>query len=81
VQLETVGRVSVGDLSLEVRGQVDNVDGIKRALLGANTASNAQALRDEGNLGGRVYLDAQLACAHDGTGLFAFLTTFLRIVR
>lgn len=80
VELEAVGRVSVGDLGLEVRGQVDDVDGIKRAFLGADTASDAQSLRDEGNLGRRVYFDAQLACAHHGTGLFAFLSTFLRRV-
>lgn len=67
----------MGDLGLEVRGQVDDVDGVKRTLLGTDTASDAQALRDEGDLGGRVYFDAQLARAHHGTGLFAFLPTFL----
>lgn len=51
VQLETVGRVSMGDLGLEVRGQVDDVDGIKGAFLGADTASNTQSLGDEGDLG------------------------------
>lgn len=67
----------MGDLGLEVRGQVDDVDGIKGAFLGADTASNAQSLGDEGNLGRRVYFDAQLAGAHHGAGLFAFLSTFL----
>lgn len=77
MQLEAVGRVSVGDLGLEVRGQVDDVDGVKGAFLGADAAPDTQALRDEGDLGGGVYLDAQLAGAHHGTRLFAFLTTFL----
>jgi hypothetical protein len=44
MQLERVRRVSVGDLGLEVRRQVDDVDGIERAFLWADTAPNAQAL-------------------------------------
>ena len=77
VQLETVGRVSMGDLGLEVRGQVDDVDGVKGAFLGTDTASDTQSLGDEGDLGRRVYFDAQLAGAHHWAGLFAFLSTFL----
>jgi hypothetical protein len=78
VQLEAVRRVSMGDLGLEVRGQIDDVNGVKWALLGADTASYTQALGNKGDLGGGLHLNAQLAGAHDGTGLFAFLATFLR---
>lgn len=46
------------DLGLEIRGQVDDVDGVEGALFGADTASNAQALGDEGDLGGVVDFDA-----------------------
>ena len=76
VQLEAVGRVAVGDLGLEVGGQVDDVDGVKRALLGADAAPDAQPLRYEGDLAVGRDLDAQLAGAHDGAGLFAFLPAF-----
>jgi hypothetical protein len=40
VQLEAVGGVTVCDLALEVCGQVDNLDGVEGALLGADTASD-----------------------------------------
>lgn len=41
MQLEAVGGVSVGDLSLQVGGQVDDVDGVKGALFGTDAASDA----------------------------------------
>lgn len=66
MELEAVGRVTVGDLGLEIGRQVDDVDGVERALLGADTASDTKALRDEGNLGIRRNLDAELAGSHDG---------------
>ena len=49
MQLETVCRVSMGDLSLQVCRQVDDVNGAERALFGANAAPNAETLRDVGN--------------------------------
>ena len=67
MKLETVGAVSVGDLRLEVGGQINDVDGVEGALLGTDTASYAQSLRDEGDLGGGVDFDAQLARPHDRT--------------
>lgn len=77
VKLETVGRVTVGDLGLEVGGQVDNVNGTEGTLLGTDTTTNTQALGDEGDLRGRVDLNAKLSCADHGTSLLALLTTFL----
>jgi hypothetical protein len=70
----------MGDLGLEVGGQVDDVDGVKGAFLGADTASDTEALRDEGDLGSIVDFDTQLARADDWTRLFAFLSAFLRSV-
>jgi hypothetical protein len=67
----------MGDLSLEVGGQVDDVDGVEGAFLRADTASDAEALRDEGDFGGRVDFDAQFARADDWARLFAFLSAFL----
>ncbi len=49
VELEAVGGIAVGDLALEVRGQVDNGDGAKGATLGADTTTDAQLFRDEGD--------------------------------
>jgi hypothetical protein len=43
-ELEAVGRVTVGDLRLEVGGQVDDVDGIERTFLGADTATDTETL-------------------------------------
>lgn len=40
MKLETVGRVTVGDLAFEVGGQVDDVNGTKWTLLGTDTATN-----------------------------------------
>lgn len=48
----------MGDLGLEVRGQVDDVDGIEWALLRADTASYAQPFGDEGNFRAGVDFDA-----------------------
>jgi hypothetical protein len=79
VQLEAVGGVAVGDLALEVCGQVDDLDGIEGALLGADTASDTQTLTDEGDLAGGVDLDTQLAGLDNRTRLLALLTTFLRL--
>jgi hypothetical protein len=40
MQLETIGGISMGDLSLEVGWQIDDVDGIKGAFLWANTTTD-----------------------------------------
>ena len=50
MKLEAVRGVSVGDLSLEIRWQVDNADGPKWAFFRADTTTYAEALRYEGNL-------------------------------
>lgn len=77
VELEAIGRITVGDLSLQVGGQVDDVNRTERALLRADTTTNAQSLGDEGDLGLGGDLDAKFASANHRARLFAFLTTFL----
>lgn len=77
VKLEAVGRVAVGDLTFQVGGQVDDVNGAEGALLGADTATNTQAFGDESDLGGVVDFDAEFTGTDDGAGLLALLTTFL----
>lgn len=66
VKLEAVGAITVGDLALEVGGQVDNRDGVEGALLGADTATNAERFGNEGEAGIGSDLNAELATANDG---------------
>ena len=47
VQLERVGPIAMRGLRVEILGQVDNLNGLIRALLHANVATNAQFLRNE----------------------------------
>ena len=61
MKLEAVGGVSLSDLRLKVCGQIDDVDGTERTLLGANTASNTKSFRDEGDSRIRCDLNAQFA--------------------
>lgn len=77
MKLETVGGVPVGYLGFQVCRKVDDMNRTKRALLWANTTTNAQAFRDEGDLGLGRNLDAKFSGADNGAGLFTFLTTFL----
>lgn len=77
MQLEGVGGVAVGDLSLEVGGQVDDVDGVEGTFLRTDTATDAETLTNEGDLGGWVDFDAEFASADDGAGFLAFLSAFL----
>lgn len=77
MQLEAVGRVTVGDLCLEVGRQVDNVDSTERTFLRADTATDTEALGNEGDFGFGGHFDTKLACAHHRARLFALLTTFL----
>ena len=78
MQFKAIGGVAVGDLSLKVGGQVDDIDGTKRTFFRTYTAANAKAFGYEGNLGIWSNFDAQLASPHNRTGLLAFLTAFLR---
>lgn len=73
MQFEAVGAVAVSDLGFEVGGQVDDIDGVEGAFLGADAAADAEALGDEGDLALGRDFDAEFACADDGAGLFAFL--------
>lgn len=77
MELETVRGVSMGDVGLEIRRQIDDVDCSEWALLGANTASNTKGFRDERDLGFRGDLDAETSTAHHRARFLALLTTFL----
>lgn len=57
----------MGDLGLEVGGQVDDVDSTKGAFFRTDTASYTQTFRNESNLRFRGNFDAKFAGAHDRT--------------
>lgn len=78
MQLEAVGAIAVGDLALEVGGQVDDGDGVEGALLGADTTTNAERLGDEGEARLGSDFDTELSATDDGARFFALLTTFSR---
>lgn len=78
MQLEAVGAISVGDLALEVGGQIDDGNGVEGALLGANTTTDAEGLGNEGEARFGGDFNAELATSNDRARLFAFLTTFSR---
>lgn len=78
VELEAVGRVSMGNLGFQVGREVDDGDGREGAFLWADTASDTERLGDEGKSRGGVNFDTQFATTNDGAGLFALLSTFLR---
>ena len=77
MELEAVGGIPVGDLALQVGGQVDNVNSAERTFLGADTATDTEALGDECDLRLVGHLDTEFTGPNDGAGLFALLTTFL----
>ena len=77
MELETVGRITVRDLRFQVRGQVDDVNRCEGAFFHADTASDAEVLRDKSDLGLWCHLDAQLARTNDRARLPTFLTAFL----
>lgn len=79
MQFETVGRVAVRDLGFEIGREIDNVDSSKWTFLRTDTASDAEAFRNEGDLGFRGHFDTELAGAHHRAGLLALLTTFLYV--
>jgi hypothetical protein len=65
------------DLSFEVGWQIDDIDGAKRTFLWADTATDAESFRDEGDLRLGCDLYAQFSCLDDWAGFSAFLSTFL----
>ena len=78
MQLEAIRAIAVGDLALEVGGQVDDGNGVEGAFFGTDTTTDAERLGDERKTRFGRYFDAQLAATDDGTRLLALLTTFAR---
>jgi hypothetical protein len=78
MELEAVGRVTMCHLCFKIGRQVDDVYSAEWTFLGADTASDAETFRDEGNFGVRSDFNAKLASANDWARFLAFLATFLR---
>ncbi len=67
----------MGDLGLQVRRQVDNVNSTKRAFLHADTTPNTESFRNECDPRVRCDFDTEFTGPHNGARLFTLLTTFL----
>lgn len=66
-------------VSLEVGRQIDDLNCLEGTLLNANTATDAEVLRDRSDLIVWRHFNAQLAHPDDWTGLLAFLATSFRL--
>jgi hypothetical protein len=77
MQFKAVGRVTMCHHRFKVRRQVNDADGVERAFLGANTATDTETFGNEGYAGFVGDFDAELAGSDNGAGFLALLTTFL----
>jgi hypothetical protein len=68
MKLETVGRVSVGDMGFEIGRQIDNVDGSEGAFLWTNTTSNTKVLGYEGDFRCGLDFDTEPSTSHNRAG-------------
>lgn len=59
MQFETISRITMRHVCLQISRQIDNVDRTKRTLLHTNTTTDTQNLGDEGNFRSWQYFDTQ----------------------
>lgn len=78
MQLKAVGRISVGNLGFEVCWQIDDGNSAERALLWADTTSNTETLRNEGDFRFRCDFDTEFAASNHWARLLTLLSAFLR---
>ena len=71
----------MGDLGLQVGRQVDDMNRTEGTFLRTDTATDTEALGDEGDLRFGGDLDTKLTRTDDGASLLTFLATFLRIYK
>ena len=67
----------MGSLPLQILREVDDVDGLKRALLHADTATDAELLRKSSSFRFGAHLDTELAHPHHRTRLLTLLLALL----
>mmetsp|Transcript_42128 Transcript_42128/g.70307 ORF Transcript_42128/g.70307 Transcript_42128/m.70307 type:complete len:203 (+) Transcript_42128:2289-2897(+) len=78
VKLERVGSVAMRRLFFKILGQVDDHNGFERTFLHADTTTDAQLFREEGNFVRRRHLDTELAYLHNRAALSAFVAALFR---
>lgn len=77
MEFEAVSRVSMSNLGLQIRRQVDDVDRTEWAFLHANTTPDTEPLRNECDSRVRCDFNTKFAGSHNWAGFLAFLATFL----
>lgn len=77
MKFEAVGGISVGDLCVQIGGQVDDGNGVEWAFLRTDTTSNTETLGDEGELGVGSNFDTKFSTADNRTRSFALLSALL----
>jgi len=75
VEFESVGAIAVGGLLLQVLGKIDDLNGLEGAFFDADTATNAQLLRQRRGFHASVRLNAELSHPHHWATLFTLLLT------
>ncbi len=68
--------ISVSCKTVELTGEVNNADSIKRAFFDTNSATNTEVFCDSGNFGGFFDLNTKLSDSVDWAVFLAFLATF-----
>lgn len=77
MQLEAVGRVSVRDLSFQIRRQVYDMNGSKWTFLWEDATADAKEFGNVGDLGLGGNFDAELSSTHDRAASLTFLPALL----
>ena len=77
MELKCVGTVTMSDFIFKTLRQIDDLDGLERALLDALTTANAHVLTNETDRGSGQHLNTDLACFVYRTRLLALLLALL----
>ena len=78
MKLETIGSVSMGDLTFQTFGQVDDSDSFEWTFLNTHCTSNTKNLTDECHLTCLLHFNTLLASSHHWAVSVALELTFLR---
>merc|ERR1719343_1003923 len=77
MKFECVRAVSMRCLLRQVSGQINDINSIERTFLYADTATNAEGLREVCNLRVSLNFDAHFTGSHHRTVILTFLLAFL----
>ena len=79
MELETIGSITMGCLTLKSLWQIDNGNGVEWALFDAHTASNAHRFGDEANFACLGDINTYFSLFIQWAGLAALLSALLRL--